>query len=301
MINTLAGLFIPILIGYVLVKLKYLDRGINKELKLFVMRVAVPCRIFTSMLTLNLETLKQIFPMTLAFTLLTIVLIIFTFLIIRIKDSRVKAIYIMTIAFGNYGYMGWAVLDGAMGAEGLSRGIFFTTLWWPVIYLGTYIIGKLTRIDSKLNVKSYRLNMIVPSSMLLLGVLFNIFNIPMYTPLLSIITSFGNMTVTLILFSVGLTISLGESLKNIKHAIIPVILRPLLGFLIALVVLKTIGMKDALSIKAVLIESTMPVAVMAVVLGEMLGLNEKLLTSILILSTLFSLITIPITLMVIGL
>lgn len=298
MINTLATLFLPIFIGYVLVKLKYLNKSISRDLKLFVVRVAVPCRIFISMIDLKLDTMKQILPLTLSFILLTALIIFFSFLIIRVKDKKIKAAFIIAIAFGNYGYMGWAVLDGAMGSEGLSRGIFFTTLWWPVIYLGTYIIGKVIKLEGKLDIRSYRMNMIIPSSVLILGVIFNLLKIPIYSPILNTLTSLGDMTVTLILFSVGLTISFSNSYKNLRISLIPVILRPVIGLLTAYIVINIIGLSDPISRDTVLLESTMPVAVMSVILGEMLGLDEKLTSSILILSTILSLVTIPLTLMI---
>ncbi|MGL1890363.1 MAG: AEC family transporter [Spirochaetaceae bacterium] len=301
MINTLAVLFIPILLGYFLVKIKYLKADISLSIKQFVIRVAVPCRIFISMTELKLETIKQIFPLTLSFILLTISLIFISFLVLRIKDKKMKAAYIIAIAFGNYGYMGWAVLDGAMGPEGLSRGMFFTTLWWPVIYIGTFLIGKLLKVESKLDVKNFRLNMIIPSATLLIGILFNYLSIPIYEPLRHTITSLGDMTVTLILFSVGLTISFGDSFKYLKRSIVPVLLRPILGLITASIIINIIGLTDPLSRNTVLIESTMPAAVMTVVLGDMLGLDEKLTSAILILSTLLSLITIPLTLLFVGL
>ncbi len=301
MINTLATLFIPILLGYLLVKFRYLNVNISRDLKLFVVRVAVPCRIFISMLDLKFDTLKQILPLSLSFVLLTALIILISFLIIRVKDKKIKAAYIIAIAFGNYGYMGWAVLDGAMGPEGLSRGIFFITLWWPVIYLGTFIIGKFIKLDGKLDIKSYKINMIIPTSVLIIGVIFNLLKIPIYEPLLNTLTSLGNMTVTLILFSVGLTISFSNSYKNLKVSLIPVILRPVIGLLAAYIVINIMGLSDPISRNTVLLESTMPVAVMSVILGDMLGLDEKLTSSILILSTILSLVTIPITMIIIGL
>lgn len=298
MTETLLILFLPILLGYILVKIKYLPISISKDIKLFVMRVAVPCRIFTAMYEMDLGTITQIIPLTISFVFMTLFLIFSTNIIFRnLKDKRVKAIYMIAITFANYGYMGWAVLDSALGPEGLTRGIFFNTLWWPVIYAGTFFIGKLTKIESTLDIKKFLINIIVPSSVLILGILFNIFKIPIYSPFLHTFTVFGDMTVSLILFSVGLTISFTSSFKGIKLAIIPVVARPLLGILSGYLAITIINITDPISRSSIFIESTMPTAVLSVLLGEMLGLDEKLLSSILVLSTLLSLITIPITLM----
>lgn len=297
MTNTLLSLFLPIIIGYLLVRIKYLNISISRDIRLFVIRVAVPCRIFISMYNTDLGTLKQILPLSIAYVLLTIFLIFSTFLILyKVKDKKVKAAYILSISFANYGYIGWAVLDASLGAEGLSRGMFFTTLWWPGIYAGTFLIGKLLKIDNKLNVKDFILNISVPSTVLILGIICNLLNIPIFDPLIHTVTELGDMTVTLILFTVGLTISISASFREIKTTIIPVLLRPLLGVIGGFLIINLIGISDPISRSTILIESMMPIAVLSVILGVMLDLDENLMSSMLILSTLLSLLTIPISL-----
>lgn len=298
MTDLLLTLLIPIMLGYILVKTGYLPNSINRDIKLFVMRVAVPCRIYISMFELNLETVKQIIPMSLSFILMSLIIIFLTFIIFyRVKDKSLRALYMITITFGNYGYMGWAVVDGAYGSEGLVRAMFFTTLWWPMIYIGTFLIGKLVKIEHKLDVKSYRLNIFIPSTVLVLGILSNYLDLNIYTPLEATIVKLGDMTVPLILFSIGLNISIGKSVKNIKEALIPIILRPIIGLIAGIIVINILNLKDDISVNTILLESTMPVAVMSVLLADMLNIRDELPSSILILSTLLSLVTIPLTLL----
>lgn len=297
MTETLLILFLPIILGYLLVKINYLDVSISHYIKLFVIRIAVPCKIFTSMYNTDLGTIKQILPLSLAFIFMTLFLIFSTLILFsKIKDRRIAAAYMIAISFANYGYMGWAVLDSALGAEGLTRGMFFATLWWPGIYSGTFLIGKLIKIESNLDIKTFLINIITPSAVLVIGIIFNVLKVPIFNPLLHTFTVFGDMTSTLILFSVGLTISLSDSIKGFKTAIIPVIIRPILGLGAGFLAILIVGITDPISKSSILIESMMPSAVLTVLLGEMLGLDEKLLSSILVLSTLLSLATIPISL-----
>lgn len=297
MIETLIKLFLPILLGYLLVKINYLPKDISKHLKLFVVRVTVPPLVFKAMYTTDLKTLKQIVPVASSYVTITVLLIVISFfLLFFIKDKKKKAAYMITIVWGNYGYMGWAVLKEALGDGGFRRGVFFTTLWWPVLYLGAFLVSKITGNSSKLNIKSYVLNMAVPFISLSLGIILNVLKVPIAEPILHTLTKLGDMTVTIILFSVGLTISFRNSLSNFKDSLIPVLLRPTLGFIAGAIAVRVIGVSDPLSIKAITIESVMPVAVFAVVIGDMLGLDEKLLSSILILSTILSLLIIPLSL-----
>ncbi len=301
MLDLFLIIFLPIIVGYILVKVRYISSSISKDIKTFVIKVAVPCRIFISIQNSDYETLKQIIPLSSSLILITLFLILISYLILfKVKDNATKATYMIAICFGNYGYIGWGVLNGALGQPGLTRGIFFTTLWWPMIYAGTFLIGKMTRVNNHIEVKRYLLNIITPVFALLLGVVFNIYNIPIYNPILALINSFGDMTVTLILFSVGLTISITHGVKNIKRAIVPVLLRPLLGVVTVLFILIIMQIKDPISRKVLLINSTMPTAVISVILGEMLELDGQLLSSILVLSTLFSFATIPLTIFIFG-
>lgn len=298
MVNTLIKLFLPIGIGYLTVKLNYVPSNLDKILKNYVIRVTVPALVFMAMFKTDFKTLKQLVPVASSYVIITIILIFLSsILLLKVKDNKTKAAYIITIVWGNYGWMGWAVLKEVFGEEGFSRGVFFTALWWPVLYIGALVVSKLTKIDSKLDIKSYVINMLIPITALILGILFNILSIPLPEPVSYTLTKFGDMTVTIILFSVGLSISFRKSLANLKRSLIPVILRPLLGIIAGIITVNLLGLTDIISRDSVLIESTMPVAIFTVVIGDMLGLDDKLMSSILILSTVFSLITIPITLL----
>ncbi len=295
--NTLIKLFLPIIFGYVLKKLKYLSPSLGKDLKLFVIRVTVPALVFTAMYNTDFETLKQLIPVASSYVLITVILMILSFTVLfKVRDNRLKATYIIAIVWGNYGWMGWAVLNEAFGKDGFSRGLFFTALWWPVLYIGAFVIAKLNRLGSKLDIKSYIINMCVPTFALILGVILNVNSINILEPITYTLDKFGNMTVTIILFSVGLSISIKKSLEDLKLSIVPILLRPILGIVAALITVNILGISDPISRGSILVESTMPVAIFTVVIGDMLGLDEKLMSSILILSTLLSLITIPLSL-----
>lgn len=301
MTNTLLKLFLPIVFGYLTVKSKYLPESLGKILKSFVVRVTVPALVFMAMYNTDLETLKQLIPVASSYVLLTFILLILSFIVlIGVKDSKLKAAYIITIVWGNYGWMGWAVLKEAFGEEGFSRGVFFTALWWPVLYIGSFLVAKFTKLESKLNIKTYIINMLIPVTSLILGVTLNLAGLELPEFLTYTFKKFGDMTVTIILFSVGLSISFRKSFSNLKLSVVPILLRPVLGIIGGVITVTIIGLSDPVSRSSVLLESTMPVAIFTVVIGDMLGLDEKLMSSILILSTILSLLTIPLSLIVVN-
>jgi predicted permease len=299
MTNTLLKLFIPIILGYLLVKTGFLTKDISKHIKELVVRVTVPALVFLAMYRTDLETLGELIPVASSYVVLTAILILVTFLItIRVKDKKLRAGYIIAITWGNYGWMGWAVLKEAMGTDGFTRGVFFVTLWWPVLYLGAFLVSKLCKLGESLEVKKFMVNMLTPTVALAIGVLLNVVGIDLPDSLYSTLDSFANMTTTLILFSVGLTISLKDSVTYIRKALIPILLRPALGVLAGLLTLFIMNITDPVSYRAIGLESAMPVAIFTVVIGDMLGIDNRLMSSILILSTLLSLITIPVSLII---
>lgn len=297
MLDTLIKIFLPIIIGYLLIRCSYLSPKLSKDLKTFVIRVTVPALVFMRMYKTDTQTLKQLIPVASSYVVITALLILISWLILnRIKDSKTKAAYMITIVWGNYGWIGYAVLNEALGSGGFDRGVFFTALWWPVLYIGAYIVAKITGVDGKLDIKNYIINMAVPVISLILGITLNVLSVSLPVTLTYTLNKFSDMTVTIILFSVGLSISLKDSLKLIKKTIVPVILRPVIGIICGIITITILQISDPLSKKAILIESCMPVAIFTVVIGDMFNLDEKLMSSILIISTLFSLLTIPLSL-----
>lgn len=301
MTETILKLFIPVITAYIMAKTGYLKRTLSGELKTLVVRVCVPPLVFMSMYNTDMETIKQFIPVSSAYVVLTALLLILTTLIfIPLKDMKTKAAYIITIVWGNYGWMGWAVLREAYGETGFSRGIFFTAFWWPVLYMGAFLVRYICRLETgQLDIKNYITNMLTSTGALILGITFNLTNTELPETVTYALNSFGHMTVTLILFSVGLTISVRESLKYLKRSLPAVILRPLLGVIGGFFTIMILNITDPVSRNSIIVESMMPVAIFTVVIGDMLGLDGKLTSSILVLSTLLSLITIPLSLMIV--
>ena len=111
------------------------------------------------------------------------------------------------------------------------------------------------------------------------------------------LSSFGRMTSPLILFGVGLTVSFRADWRELA-LLLP--LRLVLGFAAAWITLLLFPGLDDLSRRVILIVSVMPVGASAAIIGDIMDLDDSWLSGAITLSTLLALITIPVSLMLLG-
>jgi len=299
LVPVIIKIFFPIVLGYLVKEIKYIDEKSAKYLRILVVRITAPALIFTSIYKSDITILNQLLPVSISFVFITLVLFIIAFLItIPVKDKSKRIILMWGLTFSNYAWIGWAVLKHSFGQAGLNTGVFFVTFWWPTLLIGGFLIALLNKGINvkKFPLKEYLLNIIIPIISLILGFTFNISDIKVPGYIFSPLFSFGEMTIPLILFTVGLSISFRDSLNNLKILIPYVVIKPILGLMAGLLVLFIINLKNTTSYKSIIILSTMPVATLIPVLGDMFNLDQKFISAMIIVSTVFSLITIPIVL-----
>jgi hypothetical protein len=297
------AVFIPIALAYLLKKIGYINENAGQPIRTFVIRVTVPALIALSMIETDFENLRYLLPVSLAFVLLTILMTAAGFaLFFWMKDREKRTSFIWMIGFGNYAWMGWAVLYHVLGQEGFERGIFFTTLWWPVFLAGSYIIAVLNKAKSekRINLSDFYISIFVPLGALIIGVLINILGISLPKVALDALDSFGSMTVPLILFTVGLSISIRASIEHLKYVLPAAIVRPFLGMGLAFIVVFILQIKDPLSRNAVMIESMMPTASLLMLLADIYGFDKRFIASLIVTSTLLSIGIIPLAAYLFG-
>ncbi len=107
------------------------------------------------------------------------------------------------------------------------------------------------------------------------------------------LSAFGRMTVPLILFGVGLSVSFKAHWGELS-LLLP--LRLALGFGAAWLTTRIIGNLDDVSRTAIMMVSVMPVGANSLIMGDILGLDEEFIAGAVTLSALLALVTIPLTL-----
>jgi malate permease and related proteins len=296
-LSALLRISLPIILGYLLKKASYFPEENSDSIRLFCVRVPIPALIFINLYQADMSTVQQFVPASLStfiFTGIAWLIALGGTALFRIKKHRTEII-LVTI-FGNIGYIGWAVLDAILGDAGLKRGIFIGSFWWPNLYL--YSILTLLVCGGhgsfKGQGKNIAMNLIPSLGAVFLGLLLNMTGILIPSELDIFISSFGTMTVPLILFTVGMSISLRDSVADLKRLLPLTFIRTAISFAAIALTVLMMPMLDDMSRKSLFIEAVMPVAAGTLVMGQVFRLDTRFISAAIALSTLISFITIPV-------
>ncbi len=264
-------------------------------LRKFVVRFTVPVFVFFSMYEARPESLSAIGPMMGAFVAMTAVLFLIGWAAAALfREPTSRAAVHACITFGNYGWMGLGIADAVLGAGGSQRVVYFILLWWPVFYAFGLTIGLIHVGKQKGGVPVRRAVAIAapPILAMLLGLFLNQRGTAVPPLVGEALKPFGDMTVPLILFSVGamldfsrITAALGPALLVSAVALL---VAPLIGWGLAALLAR-----DSVTYKAIILEGAMPVATLTPVLEENYAMDKDLVSTAIVLSTAISLITIP--------
>ncbi len=256
-------------------------------------RFTVPVLIFFSMYDIKAEALSSMLPMISGFVLLSLILFVVGWIgSLSFKSPERKTAFHACIMFGNYGWLGLGVAGTLFGESGVVRVIFFILLWWPVFYgLGIPAAMLHHQKRSKQVPLAQVVKIVLPMiGLLILGLLarFTSFSIP--EVLERCMRPFAEMTVPLILFSVGIMLDLKRFHKNLLSAcvitLITLCLTPFIGWGIAV-----LFKQNGISLDILVLESAMPVATLTPVLGHVVDLDQDMVNSAIALSTIVSMLT----------
>lgn len=287
-----------ILTGYLSKYFGILKESDRLTLNNIVVHIAMPSTIF-------LTIMKNVSPADLPQFLKLPVLIFLTFVIcgfigyligrlLKLNKESLGGL-ILVCALGNTGFLGYPVIYGFYGTEGLTRAIFcdIGSVFASLLF-GTYVGLKFGNENSN-NSIIYELLKFPP---LITGILsivlvffgFNVDSFPGFT--IKTLGYLSNATIPLIMLSLGLSLSPKSARFGAIYGVIASMVRmgiaPLLVF-----ALSTIFLIDGLEKNVLILESAMPSAMMSLVFAVMYELDVKLVASACFITTVVSLFILP--------
>ena len=287
------------LIGYAANKMKWLPAESTRYLSLLLVNIASPCLILYSMSQeeLNKETVTSVVQVTglMLLALATATLIAFFAVRIMKAPAADRGVYQAALVLTNCGFMGFPLALAVFG----NRGLFLMIIANAVFTLYTYSAGVLMLIsgrDEKLTVKSAAKSLLsIPVMTSVIGLLIFVFGIPLPDLLVNFLDTVGGITIPLSMIIIGIQLAesrVKEVLGNrhiyemivLRLAVFPAIL---FGLFLWLPV-------NTLVLCIVIFAMAMPSAAITPVLSEIHGVNAKLAAQIVFITTMCSLITIPI-------
>lgn len=293
-INSVISLFIMILVGLYGAKRNIINDKLNKGLTDILIQIALPFMIVSSFIFSYDETIKDNIIKTFYYSLLAYILIIILsyLVLIPVKENKKTVLHFANV-FVNTGYIGFPILNAIYGPEGVIYGSIFNMFF--VILVWTYGImlyeGKLNQFNE---FKKILLN---PSIIaVIIGIIIFMFDIKLPIALFSSIESIGSMTGPLSMIIIGVILSKVKFKEYMRDKTLyygiftKLILIPLtICFIFSI-------FKPSKAVNSVIIMTAMPASTMTSILAEKYNKEKEYAALLVSLTTLLSLISVPILL-----
>ncbi len=302
LLASLIPIVAPIAIGYLSRKLSLFGSDQAALFRTLAIKITVPFLIFKNLSRADLNAVSQALPVSAAFLLVSLLYAGSGLGLGKrlFGDPRRRSSYVFGTFVGNYAYLGWSVVLIFWGEAALTRAVFFSMFFWPgFIVIGFFLVRTLNSGDGGARVPVARLllqNASAPIAAVLVALTCNFMAVVPPKPVWTVIEQFAALTVPLILFAVGLTLRVKMPGHDLRVVLLASAHRLLLGGLIGWLTVSLISLVfavDALTMKVIFLEAVMPTATMSPFFAAYGRMDERLLGSIIAVSTLFSLLSLP--------
>ncbi|HID20014.1 MAG TPA: AEC family transporter [Methanophagales archaeon] len=279
LIQTVIPIFTIILVGYAIGKIKKVD--IQSFIDLIVY-IAGPCLIFSSIVGSDIN-LTEFTTIAVAALAIIFSMALLALLVLKIAKSDKKGLC-LPMTFGNTSYLGYPVALFAFGMDGLSRAVVYDMMNSLVIFsLGIYIIQHRNELQ-----EAFKVPLLYA---VVVGLIVNLLKIPVPQGIFKPIEMIGMITIPLALLVLGYKLT-QINIEAAKIACLASVFRILGGFLVALVIINLFSI-DGLAKDIILLQAAMPSAVMAMILASKYERDASLVASVVLITTVISIITIP--------
>lgn len=293
--QTMLKLFLLLILGFVLFKCHIFDEYTNKKISALIVNVASPMLIISSIAGVEGSNKSIVFLMIGAGILMYIGFIILGKIINRIFPFPKKdwPVYECMVVFANTGFMGYPVLLDVFGQEA----VFYASLIHMAFnfFVYTYAIMCLTKGDDsefKLNFKQ----LLTPGIILIfVGIFIYLFDIQLPSVLMDTINSVSSLTAPLSMMMIGSSLAvypIKDSFTDWRSYVFAFVRLMIVPF-VTMIMCRLLHI-DAYYANITIITNAMPVGSMVLMLATQYNANVKIVTRNIVVSTLLSVITIPI-------
>ncbi len=295
LIQTMLKLFFILLIGYGLNKFGVFDSYVNKKISSLVVNLTSPLLVIYSVSIVDSKEKSAVFIMiALGF------LMYFGFIIIgKIVNlllpfpKQDHPVYECMCVFANTAFMGYPVIQSILGTEAIFYASMIHMAFSFFVY--TYGVICVNQKDSEKFSLDYKLLLTPGFFLSIVAIVIYVFNIRLPEVISSTVESVGSLTSPLSMMMIGSSLAmypLKDSLGDWRSYLFAAV-RLLLIPTISAVVCKITGLNSYYS-AIIVITNGMPVAATVLMLATEYNCNIQLVTRNIVVSTLLSVITIPI-------
>lgn len=293
--QTMLKLFFMLILGYVLFRCHIFDEHTNQKISALIVNCTSPLLIISSIAGVESDNKSIVFLLMGAGVLMYLGFIVVGKIINRVLrfPKQDWPVYECMVVFANTGFMGYPVLISVFGQES----VFYASLLHMAfsLFIYTYAIMCLTKkSDDKLTFNAKQL--LTPGIILLfIAVFIYIFDIQLPGVVLETVNSIGGLTSPLSMMMIGSSLALypiKESLTDWRSYLFAGV-RLFIMPLITMIVCRLLHINSYYANIAI-VTNAMPVASMVLMMATQYNANKEIVTRNIIVSTLLSVITIPI-------
>ncbi len=278
-LQTIVPVFLIILVGYIIGK--FIKINIQPMVDLIVY-LSAPCLIFSSISRSNID-LIDFFKIASSAVFVALILWFFVFLILRTTKSGKVGLY-LPMVIGNTGYLGYPVALFSFGVAGLSRAVVYDMMNSLLLFsFGIYIVHHRSEVK-----EIFKVPLIYS---VVVGLFFSLLKISIPELIFKPIQMIGSITIPLALLVLGYKLT-ETRLSSIRLSLFASLFRIFFGFLVALFVINLFSV-SSLARKIILFQASMPSAVMSMILCQKYKRNADIVASVVLVTTLIGLFSIP--------
>ncbi|MDD3970873.1 MAG: AEC family transporter [Clostridia bacterium] len=276
-------LFIIMLIGVLLGKMKVINSESRSTISFLIINVSMPMLIVSSS---NLEFNEQTKNESMWLIIMSVAAFFFSILLAQLIFK--KAVPRCATVFSNAGYMGLPVLNSILGPKGLFLGAIFQMVFH--LFTWTYGISLFTKSNKFKDSLKKMINPSLIAVAIAIVLMFTGWKIP--DTIQTVLKMMGELTTPLSMLLIGATlaqVSLKEVIR-LKQIYLVTALRLLIipAFVLLFLLFPSI---PKISVYVVFVINAMPSAAITGILAMKYNNDEKLASSIVAFSTLISIIT----------
>ncbi len=294
-LSQMITLFLMMSIGFACNKCKIMNEAFNKYLSKFILYVSLPSMIIAAVLGTD-HTL----PNSKVFILLALAAGMYVFLIllsiffawIMKCPKETKGIYICLFIFSNIGFMGFPVVKVLYG----DIAVFYASIFQIPFALLSYTLGAGLISKQKPTLNNFRRALLQPGIIsAIIAILFYLLNMSMPTVLFNVFDYLGSMTTPASMLIIGSTIAcypLKKVFVSWRLYIMSVIKQLAFPFVLWLII-RDLPI-DPMMIGVTVMLTAMPVATNCTMFCHEYNADAELASAAVFLSTVISVVTIPI-------
>lgn len=294
--RSIAPLFLIILIGIGMARLKAVHLGWVDVLNKYALWIGLPSLIFVALIRLDFR-FSEYSGLILCNSIYLIFCILLTFPASWLfKTSlKTKRTLFLLLGFGNISYLGIPLITSALGPEALGSAILLSAVYPIWMFTLAIVLIEVTgheKVHILMIISKLATNPLLIS--VVLGILASWLKIPVQGTVIKTLDLFGQSVTSVVLFSLGIFLGSQEigSRKEwwpvVGLTMVIMIILPGIFYLFA-----KGGAMNTFQFRASILDAAMPMGLTAYAMTEQYQLNALLTGRLVILSTLFAAIILP--------